>query len=81
MTRRLAIIGLVIAIAPSRFRAQDLSVPNRPDSLKFAAIVDHVAMEDEEARVATRVVELFFQVISRTGQTVDGGVIHRGAAR
>jgi hypothetical protein len=76
MTRQLAIIGLVVGIASSGFRAQDLSVPNRPDSLKFTAIRDRSFMPNELDGD-----ELFSRVISGRGQTVDCGVIHRGAAR
>src|SRR5689334_12145854 len=54
MTRRLAIIGLVVAIVPAGFRAQDLSVPNRPHSLKFAAIGDNGTGEQAEYDVASQ---------------------------
>jgi predicted MPP superfamily phosphohydrolase len=53
MIRRVAIIGLVVAIAPSGFRAQDLSLPNRSDSLKFAAIGDNGTGERAEYDVAS----------------------------
>lgn len=113
MTRRLATIGLVAAIAPSGVRARDLSVPNRPDSLKFAAIGDNGTGQEAEYDIASqmdrwhrrfrfdmvimlgdamygseaaaasivKVERRYKMLLDRTGQTVDRGVIHRGAAR
>jgi hypothetical protein len=113
MTRRLAIIGIVAVIAPSGVRARDLSVPNRPDSLKFAAIGDYGTGVEAEYDVASqmdrwrrrfrfdmvimpgdgmygseaaagsivKVERRYNMLLDRTDQTVDRGVIHRGAAR
>jgi len=47
--RRLAVFaGLLLAIGSASFRAQDLSVPNRAGSVKFAAIGDNGTGEQPE---------------------------------
>ena len=62
----------VAALVPLRFKAQQVSMPNRSDSVKFAAIQDRSFMLNEIAGD-----DLFFHLISRTVETVDQGVIHR----
>ena len=52
--RFLAAIVAVTALVPAGFRAQQLSVPNRPDSLKFAAIGDNGTGEQPEYDIATQ---------------------------
>jgi len=48
MRRIVVLAGLVIAINAASFRAQELSVPNRADSVKFAAIGDNGTGEQPE---------------------------------
>jgi 3',5'-cyclic AMP phosphodiesterase CpdA len=50
--RLLAVVCVVAALAPSEFRAQDLSVPNKSDSLKFAAIGDNGTGEQPQYDIA-----------------------------
>jgi 3',5'-cyclic AMP phosphodiesterase CpdA len=52
--RRLAVVCVVAALVPSGFRAQELSVPNRPDSVKFAAIGDNGTGEQPEYDIAAQ---------------------------
>ena len=46
--KRVVLAGLIIAMSSAAFWAQDLSVPNRADSLKFAAIGDNGTGEQPE---------------------------------
>jgi predicted MPP superfamily phosphohydrolase len=50
--RLLAIVGVVAALVPSEFRAQELSVPNKPDSVKFVAIGDNGTGEQPQYDIA-----------------------------
>ncbi len=50
--RLLAVVCVVAALVPSEFRAQELSVPNKPDSLKFAAIGDNGTGEQPQYDIA-----------------------------
>lgn len=54
MRRFFVVVCLVIALVPLGFRAQELTVPNRPDSLKFAAIGDNGTGEQPEYDVANQ---------------------------
>jgi len=50
--RLLAVVCVIAALVPSEFRAQELSVPNKPDSLKFAAIGDNGTGEQPQYDIA-----------------------------
>jgi Calcineurin-like phosphoesterase len=52
--RRVLALVVVSLLAPLPFHAQDLSVPNRPGSLKFAAIGDNGTGEQPEYDVANQ---------------------------
>jgi predicted MPP superfamily phosphohydrolase len=52
--RFFAAIVVVTALVPAGFRAQQLSVPNRPDSLKFAAIGDNGTGDQPEYEIANQ---------------------------
>ncbi len=56
-------VSLVAALASSGFRAQELTVPNRPVSLKFAAIGDNGTGEQAEYDVA-RQMDLWHRVFA-----------------
>ena len=47
-------VWLVSALLPSGFQAQELTVPNRPDSLKFAAFGDNGTGQQPEYDVASQ---------------------------
>jgi len=51
--RRL-LVTLTIALVPLRFLAQELAVPNRPDSVKFAAMGDNGTGDQAEYEVASQ---------------------------
>jgi predicted MPP superfamily phosphohydrolase len=50
--RLLAVVCVVAALVPSEFRAQELSVPNNPDSVKFVAIGDNGTGEQPQYDIA-----------------------------
>jgi hypothetical protein len=52
LRRLLVVVCVVAALVPSGFWAQELSVPNKPDSLKFAAIGDNGTGEQPEYDIA-----------------------------
>ena len=52
--RGVAALLLLIALAAQPFLAQDLALPNRPDSVKFAAIGDNGTGEPPDTRSPSR---------------------------
>src|SRR6266446_5147462 len=52
--RRFVAVVIVAALVPLGFHAQELSVPDRPDSLKFAAIGDNGTGEQPEYDIANQ---------------------------